>query len=195
MSGHSHDVGGGAVCLVRHGETPWNRANRLQGHTDVELSADGRAEASRVGRGIAPGGWDVLVSSPLARATQTADAFAAATGVPFAGVEPLLIERCYGAGEGLTPAQLEQRFGDDVPGRESRADAAERGVRALDRLAAGYPDLRVLAVTHGSLIKCLLMRLAPGLAPAALDVALLSATCFERYDDGWVVTGVGGNVG
>ena len=83
------------LILIRHGRTEWNHDGRFQGQADVELDAVGRAQAvamaSRVAL-LAPG---VLLSSPLVRARETADALASATAKH---PELLSTFQCYGAG-------------------------------------------------------------------------------------------------
>ncbi|WAP51456.1 histidine phosphatase family protein [Arthrobacter sp. ATA002] len=81
------------LVLVRHGETNWNQERRLQGHTDNPLNLVGRAQAREAGRLLAADSWDVLVSSPLLRAVQTARHIADAVGLQPAGTVPELIER------------------------------------------------------------------------------------------------------
>ena len=89
------------LVLVRHGETDWNWERRLQGHTDNPLNTAGRAQARKAGRLLAADHWDVVVSSPLLRAEQTADHIADAVGLQPAGTVPELIERDYGSAEGM----------------------------------------------------------------------------------------------
>ena len=64
------------LCLVRHGQSTWNAERRIQGQLDPPLSELGRAQANRVAERLARERWDVLYSSDLSRARQTAEAIA-----------------------------------------------------------------------------------------------------------------------
>ncbi|MBI2977574.1 MAG: histidine phosphatase family protein, partial [Rhodospirillales bacterium] len=84
-----------SLALIRHGPTAWTREKRLQGHTDVPLSAEGRETVScwRLPSVLSGYQW---VSSPLSRATETARLLGAAT----LWIEPRLKEMSYGEWEG-----------------------------------------------------------------------------------------------
>jgi len=71
------------LYLIRHGITPWNRALRLQGHSDILLDAEGEAQARRIAARMAslPRPPQVIYSSDLTRARYTADAIAAPLGL------------------------------------------------------------------------------------------------------------------
>ncbi|MBD8043380.1 histidine phosphatase family protein [Arthrobacter sp. Sa2BUA2] len=158
------------LVLVRHGETDWNRQRRLQGRTDNPLNGVGRAQARRAGRLLAAEPWDVVVSSPLLRAVQTAQIVADAAGLQPAGTLPGLIERDYGSAEGLhlnglTEPQLTAALGIGEP-----EDAVtERGISALRSVAAQYPGQRIIAVAHGSLIRLTLSALTGRPYPRVLN--------------------------
>lgn len=100
----------GRLVLVRHGVTDWNREGRFQGHLDPPLSADGLAEAALVAERLAASGGlrpSRIVSSPLARARQTADAIAAALdGEAAVELDARLMELGQGEWEGRTHAEL-----------------------------------------------------------------------------------------
>jgi broad specificity phosphatase PhoE len=106
------------VYYIRHGETDWNVAGRLQGHRDIPLNDKGRVQATHCGEvlrdlfareGRDPSSLD-YVSSPLGRATETMELARAALGLPVVGyvLEPQLIELAFGEWEGSTIALLHQ---------------------------------------------------------------------------------------
>jgi len=116
------------LYYIRHGETEWNVAGRLQGRQDVPLNIRGRAQASRCGevlrdlfarQGRDPATVDYL-SSPLGRARQTMELARTAMDLPADGyrVEPALSEISFGAWEGFTIAQLRSRDPQRVAARE-----------------------------------------------------------------------------
>ena len=150
--------------LVRHGETEWNRIRRIQGVSDIPLNDTGRAQAAAVGDILSKHSFDLIVSSPLSRALETARIISRRLGMPLPLVVPDLIERNYGEAEGQTRAELDSRYppGSEIPGREERASVTARAVRTLQDLAVRHPDSDILAVAHGGLIRSVVDYAAPG---------------------------------
>jgi broad specificity phosphatase PhoE len=116
------------IYYIRHGETDWNVAGRLQGRRDVPLNARGRAQASHCGEILRdlftqhrcdPAAYD-YISSPLQRACQTMELTRAALGLAAAGYhpEPRLVEIAFGEWEGFTIAQLHERDPARIAQRE-----------------------------------------------------------------------------
>jgi broad specificity phosphatase PhoE len=116
------------IYYIRHGETDWNVAGRLQGRHDVPLNARGCAQASHCGEILrdlfARDGRDPVtldyVSSPLLRACRTMELARAAIGLAPDGyeVEPKLAEISFGDWEGYTIAQLHARDPQRIAARE-----------------------------------------------------------------------------
>ncbi|TPX05042.1 histidine phosphatase family protein, partial [Schumannella luteola] len=118
-----HEDGGedGRVTLafVRHGQTDWNREGRLQGSSDIPLNDTGREQALAAERMLAEWTWDAVVSSPLARARETARIVADGLGLPLGPAYPELVERDYGPLEGLPDTEVIARWPDRrYPGAE-----------------------------------------------------------------------------
>jgi broad specificity phosphatase PhoE len=158
------------LLLVRHGETDWNRDGRWQGHSDTHLNDVGRAQASRVARELAD--VDVVYSSDLARARETAEIIAAVLGRDVR-LDPRLRERSFGAWEGLTAPEIEAGFHEAharwLAGDGAGADDAEPfavfGARVtgfLEEALERHPDETVLVVAHGGSIR-VIHALASGL--------------------------------
>ena len=158
------------LLLVRHGETDWNRDGRWQGHSDTHLNEAGREQARSVAAEV--GEVDVVYSSDLARARETADIIAEELGVEV-HVDARLRERSFGAWEGLTAAEIEADFSDSHArwraGNGAGADDAEPfdafGARVRAFLADAlerHPDETVLVVAHGGSIR-VIHALASGL--------------------------------
>lgn len=152
------------LYLVRHGETDWNVAKRIQGVTDIPLNDTGRAQARATGRLLARRTWNGIYSSPLSRAIETAELIASETGLGEPVAIAALAERNYGEAEGLSWQQIERRFpeGVRVPGRESREAVALRVVPALVRLADAHPGESLVVVSHGGAIRSVLNSVDPG---------------------------------
>ena len=90
------------IYLVRHGETDWNRQNRLQGIEDIELNETGRRQSTECADSFTGIPIDRILSSPLKRAKKTADIMAARMGIAPVIIEQELTERDFGKLSGLT---------------------------------------------------------------------------------------------
>jgi uncharacterized phosphatase len=151
--------------LVRHGETEWNKKRIIQGISDIPLNDTGRAQAAAVAEILAGHTFDLLISSPLSRALETATIIAKRLGMPAPLLSPDLIERNYGDAEGSSGLDMEVRFPDRslVPGQETREAVTQRVVGALHDLATRHPTADILAVAHGGVIRSVVQYAAPGL--------------------------------
>ena len=152
------------LYLVRHGETDWNRAHRIQGSTDIPLNDTGREQARTTGRLLARRRWDAVVASPLSRAFETASLIAAEVGLGVPEIDRAIVERNYGAAEGMTGAEIDALYpsGTDVPGRETREDVVSRAIPALLAIAERHPGQAVIVVSHGGVIRSVLNAVQPG---------------------------------
>ena len=181
------------LALIRHGQTDWNLAERMQGRTDIPLNDTGRDQARAAASVLAHRQWDVVVSSPLSRARETAEIIASSLGVPLGAGYDELIEQDFGVAEGTLVAELGARWpGREFPGMEPHEEAGRRGVQGIERIAHDHPGGHVLAVAHGTLIRRTLAEISghdPQHYPR-LDNASSSFVRFE--DDGWRVLTVGG---
>ena len=151
------------IYLVRHGETDWNREHRIQGSTDIALNDTGRDQAATTGELLSTRAWDGVYASPLSRAYETGAIIARRLGLPEPGVVPEVAERRYGEAEGLTGDEIDARFPGDtpVPGRETREEVAARTIPALVALAERHPGESIVVVSHGGVIRTVLMEVAP----------------------------------
>ncbi len=159
------------LVLTRHGLTDRSDPEQHLGQgIDIGLSAAGRAQAAALAGRIADEHFDRILASPLRRARETATAVARGREVE---LDPRLKEMDYGAWEGLTYDEIDERDGAlrarwvadpeslACPGGESGADVAARARSFLDDLlawAADRPseDPVVLAVAHSTFNRVLL---------------------------------------
>ncbi|WP_431814142.1 histidine phosphatase family protein [Kocuria sp. cx-455] len=146
-----------SLSLIRHGQTDWNFARWLQGRTDIPLNDTGRRQARDVGRELAASGehWDVLVSSPLSRARETADIIGAEVGLKLSRMYDDLIERSFGDIEGRDCSHMSEHERHAFMERhgEHTADLVARGVAVLRQIIDDYPGRNVMIVSHGSFIR------------------------------------------
>ena len=178
------------IGFLRHGQTDWNVDFRLQGTADIPLNEVGKEQARRAASFIHREDWDALLSSPLSRAVDTAKIMAELVGFSDIEVEDLLLERAFGEAEGMLHEQWREKYGNHTPapGSESLEDLATRGWLLLERLVLLHPGKRVLAVSHGAMIRKLLGLLSNGEIPPAGDRfgnLSLNIVSFDEKD--WVV--------
>lgn len=174
------------LWLLRHGETDWNVAERVQGRTDNVLNANGRAQAAALARYLSDEDFDLIASSGLDRAVATADAVAAGRPSCARAQDARFGEMCFGDLEGarlddMQPeyqAMLRRWRGGDTsaawPGfsrlggtsrlrGESVDDVAARGVAGLRALGLGSGAAdgprHVALVAHGRFNKILISEL------------------------------------
>ena len=168
------------LTIVRHGQTDWNLAHRIQGATDIPLNDTGRDQARAIGDVLAETLTSVgarIVSSDLERARETAAIIGGRMGLESAParVYSELRERSYGEAEGMLVADFVERFGagprDDVPGAESRPDLRARALRAVRRVVhdvraeTAPAPAAVVVVSHGALIRELIGHASSDAAP------------------------------
>lgn len=143
-----------ALALIRHGQTDWNLAGRLQGRTDIELNDTGRDQARAVGRELSGQRWDLVLASPLGRAQETAALIAAELGIDTGAPVDDLIERGFGPLEGRIMAEVSDEEAASVEDQtEPRQQVLRRAIPALEKLAEQYAGRRVLVVSHGATMR------------------------------------------
>lgn len=151
------------LCIVRHGETAWNAEHRVQGQLDVPLNSIGLAQAKAAAAVLAKEPFDVIYSSDLSRARQTAQPAAEQLGKEVL-LERDLRERHYGIFERLTYAEVKVKFPEDYARfaardpeyafrtGESLKDFAARSISVLTRIAEANEGRRILVFTHGGVL-------------------------------------------
>jgi probable phosphoglycerate mutase len=154
------------ILAIRHGQTAWNADSRIQGHTDIALDAVGRWQAERLAVALAGQDIHAIYSSDLARARETAAPLAALTGLPVQ-TDIGLRERAFGEFEGLSFAQIEQRWPEQsarwrrrdpefgARGGETLAAFHARCIEAIARLAARHLGHTMAIISHGGVLDAL----------------------------------------
>jgi probable phosphoglycerate mutase len=174
------------ILLIRHGETDWNAARRLQGHLDIPLNEEGMRQAAALGAALSDEPLDAVYASDLSRAVLTATPLAEARGMRVE-TDPSLRERCYGVFEGLLYGEIGARYPEawrafrarDIDARfpegERRAETlrefSARSVQAVTRIAARHVGQRIAIVAHGGVLECVYR--------VANDIGLLAPRDFE----------------
>jgi len=161
------------LLCIRHGETDWNAARRIQGHTDIELNARGLAQAEALAQALAGQTLHAVYSSDLRRAHRTAEPLARERGLALR-FDPALRERAFGSFEGRSFTELETLHAQDcerwrkrdpdwgAPGGGEALLAFQQRIHgALLAIARGHRGQTVAVVTHGGALDCL-YRIATG---------------------------------
>jgi broad specificity phosphatase PhoE len=178
------------LTLVRHGETLWNQAKKIQGIADIELSKLGLEQAEKLALSLQNENFDMIFSSPLKRAYATAQAIAVHHALPIT-VENDLHELNAGELEGLTFPELQLRYGDflskwlgdhssvTMPQGESLQDVQDRVWPVIQRITKTSEN--ALVVSHSFVIITILCK-ARNLSLShsqEMRVGVASKTCLE----------------
>lgn len=164
------------ICFVRHGETDWNIAQRMQGHIDLALNANGEAQAVAAGCHFSGLHAAALYSSDLLRARQTAQAISVAMHLPMT-LLPALRERNFGRCEGMTFDEIMATNPEDAHailrrdpdyvtpgGGESLRQHHLRILGCIEGLVCAHIGQTIVVVTHGGVLDVVYCR-AHGLPP------------------------------
>jgi uncharacterized phosphatase len=159
------------VCLVRHGETQWNKLKKTQGREDIELNRNGIAQASKCAEFLKAAQWDAIVTSPLKRAKTTAQIISGYLGI--AKIDEIydFIERDYGKASGTTPQERSELFAEGViEGEEDWNRLKDRAMKALEAVVNRYEGKRVIVVSHKGVINSILSEISHGAIGAGKTV-------------------------
>ncbi len=195
------------LVLLRHGQTDYNVAGRMQGHLDSHLTPAGLAQAEEIAPAVAALPPDRILSSDLRRAVDTAAAVGAASGMPVK-VDPRLRETHLGEWQGLTVEDVERTWPGSIaawrsdpayapPGGESRIEVVRRSRPVVDELDDEYADNPrgiVVVVAHGGMIAglvCGLLGMPTSTWPSIGGMGNCRWAALARRDDHprWRLTG------
>jgi len=150
---------GTRLLLVRHGQTNWNLEGRYQGGIDVPLNLQGQTRSEALAEELSVERIDVVYSSPLSRAVDTARPIARKHGLDVR-IEPDLREIELGEWEGMPATVIAERYPElfrqwvedprpvRPPGGESILELHDRVIAAVDRIIRLHPGKRICLVTH-----------------------------------------------
>lgn len=192
------------IIAVRHGETDWNVATRIQGQLDIALNDAGRRQARRLALALASEALDAIYTSDLARAHDTARAVASEAGLALR-TDNGLRERGFGVFEGLTFGEVERRFPEQArrwrqrdasfgpAGGETLQAFYDRVVARASTLAAAHRGQHIALVAHGGVLD-VLYRAAARLAldaPRTWHLGNASVNRLLASNAGFVLVGWG----
>jgi broad specificity phosphatase PhoE len=190
--------------VFRHGETDWNAEGRFQGHIDIPLNDRGREQARGLIPRLEPYGLQIVVSSDLSRAHETARIVAEGLGIAVR-TDPGLREAFLGQAQGLTYDEILEQFGEDVtgqwrsdlptdadvsyPGGETGAQVMSRVFAALARFVELEPAYDHIGIScHGGVIRRIMQRIRPpGSEPVRIPNAVLYRIGYDLGNGTWRV--------
>ncbi len=190
------------VTLVRHGRTAWNAQARIQGQIDIPLDDTGRWQAQRMAQALAGEDIAIVYTSDLSRAADTALPLARALDVPLER-DMRLRERHFGAFEGLTFAELDEKHVDASKrwrtrepgfapdGGESLIDFHQRCVDAVTRVAQRHAGSHIAVVSHGGVLDAMYRAgsRVPLEQPRAWHIGNASIHRMLLSAEGWSIVG------
>ena len=145
------------LYVVRHGKTEWNLEHRCQGISDIPLTQEGRDAAAELQPLVLDLGLDVVISSPLSRAIDTAKILTNGT-IPI-NIDDRLTERNWGMNEGMVVDEIDQIdcwdviLNTNVQGIERVQDFMARISNFLEDIKVRYSDKKVLVVAHSAVLR------------------------------------------
>ncbi|PIC64845.1 histidine phosphatase family protein [Sporosarcina sp. P13] len=150
------------IGFVRHGVTAWNKEGRAQGSSNIPLDDEGMLTAEKLAWRLAGEDWDIIYTSPMTRARQTADLLAKQLNVEVIEDERLR-ERSGGLIEGTTEQERQQKWGPKWRELDLQCETEEsviaRGLEFVANQVRLNPDQRILVVSHGSFLKRIIVAL------------------------------------
>lgn len=146
------------ICLIRHGQTNWNKQKLIQGRINNPLNEEGINQVTEVGQILKEKdpNWDIIIASPLDRAIHSAQIIKEKLGIKNdIIINNDVIERDFGKAEGepITEYIYDKIKHDDVEGLEKSYELQERAYNALLDIAKKYPGKKILIATHSHFIK------------------------------------------
>ncbi|MDR0934074.1 MAG: histidine phosphatase family protein [Burkholderiaceae bacterium] len=156
------------LLIIRHGQTEWNVARRLQGHSDIPLNEKGMEQALALADALREESFNAIYSSDLQRALKTAEAIAKWHNLPVTA-DAAFRERSYGVVEGLSREELKSRYPDDHAAwysadpdhrfpagtrpSESIRTLHNRAIDAIFRIAGQHAGEKIILVAHFGIIE------------------------------------------
>lgn len=148
------------ICLIRHGQTDWNKAHLIQGRLDLPLNNTGKMQLEQTAKRLATYGikWDMILSSPLSRAYESAQIIQKILQIDNPVIKRnQLIEREFGSAEGLEINQTvyNKILTDNYSGMETSSTIQARARKEILDIASLYEGKHILIVSHSHFIKAL----------------------------------------
>ena len=173
------------IFLIRHGETEWNRQNRLQGDSDIHLSPEGFHQAKSLADHVPFQHVDAIYSSDLTRAVTTAEILAERFNLTVNEM-PELRETNFGDWEGRFISELAAEFPKEFgrfftdperchpPHGETFLESQARAMIGIREIISKHDNQNIVVVTHGAVIRLIL--------GAALDMPIHKMWAIAQFN-------------
>ena len=180
------------IGLIRHGITEWNELGKAQGSSDIPLNKIGKQQAAAAANRLdSERAWDIIITSDLSRAIETAQIISTRIKLPDIIYDERVREIDCGKIEGTTEIERLNIWGSNWweldLGMEKFEDVSKRGLEFLEEVVVTYKGKRVLVVSHGALIGLTLQRLLPERFPRT-NIENTSITILENSESKWNCT-------
>lgn len=172
------------IFLIRHGQTEWNIQGRFQGREDIPLNKVGIEQARECGQALKGDKYKAIITSPLVRASKTAEIIAEIVSVKQVIIEPQIIERDFSRVSGMMPKEREAFYASGGKDDKEPWDKLNRRMIAcLKKYGEQFKDQNIIMVSHGASINSVLSVLSEG--KTGTGKILLKNTCINilRYED------------
>ena len=181
-----------SIGLIRHGVTEWNELGKAQGTSDIPLNELGRMQAFNVGdRLLEEGKWDMIISSDLSRAIETAQIIGSKINLLVSHYDKRIREIDCGEIDGTTEEIRQEKWGSNWReidlGMESFEEVGKRGIEFIEEIVHTYKGMRILIVSHGALIGLPLQQLLPAMFPSTY-IDNTSLTILNNTNGKWDCT-------
>ena len=187
-----------SVIVVRHGETKWNVTRQLQGRKNSNLTENGIKQAVLTAEALKNKSFDFLYTSDLRRALETTEIINKYHQLEI-HIDESLAERNFGVIEGLKQDEMIEKYPEvftrymkreeeyQIPDGESLISFYNRVKKGLNAIANSHTGKRILIVTHGGVLDCM-MRMVfnyPLSAPRSFSIYNASVNRFSVTDATW----------
>lgn len=158
------------LILIRHGQTEWNTTGKFQGWTDVFLSETGKKQIKKLAENFPVDHIDLLYSSDLKRAVDTAKTFSDYFGCKIQ-LEPAFREVCFGDWEGLTYREINEEWSHEcsmfytspdclkIPNGETFSEVQERAFGKIENIVSMHNDKTIVVISHGAVIRTVIAKI------------------------------------
>ncbi len=173
------------IFLVRHGQTDWNMQGRFQGREDIPLNDNGLQQAKECGMALAGENYKAVITSPLSRASKTAEIIAQIVSAEQLIIEENITERDFSKVSGMTPAEREAFYASGKKDDKEPWDKlCKRMLRSIKKYAEQFEGQNIIMVSHGASINSVLSVLSEG--KTGTGKVILKNTCINiiHYDNG-----------
>ena len=175
------------ISFVRHGETEWNALGKIQGQTDIPLNKKGIQQAKECGVFVGQSPWDVLITSPLKRAKQTAEEINQHIKLDIIDMAEFM-EKYFGDAEGMTKEDRLKKYPDrNYLNQEETTDLISRVMAGIHKIHNNHQGLNVLVVAHGGVINAILAELSVGKVSEKTELINGGITTISMRQNQWII--------